>query len=73
MKEDLGKHFIFCLGFHSILYHLYGDITITDEGLQILTYTRHSWPLSSEGSLTCHTYYDTGHHVFFFGFAYTLW
>ena len=21
------------------------------EGLQILTYTRHSWPLSSEGSL----------------------
>ena len=23
-------------------------------------YARHSWPLSSEGSLTCHTYYDTG-------------
>ena len=23
------------------------------EGLQILAYTRHLWPLSSEGSLTC--------------------
>ena len=31
------------------------------EGLQILTYARNSWPLSSEGSLTCHTYRDTGH------------
>ena len=26
----------------------------------IFTYARHSWPLSSEGSLTCHTYCDTG-------------
>ena len=26
-----------------------------------LTYARHSWPLSSEGSLACHTYYDKGH------------
>ena len=25
------------------------------EGLQILTYTRHSWPLSSECSFACHT------------------
>ena len=31
--------------------HLYGDVTITGEGLQSLTYARHSWPLSSEGSL----------------------
>ena len=28
---------------------------------QILTFARHSWPLSSEGSLECHTYCDTGH------------
>ena len=34
--------------------------TIAGEGLQILTYTRHSWPLSSGGSLMCHTYCDTG-------------
>ena len=34
---------------------------IAGEGLQILTYTRHLWPLSSEGSLTCHIYCDTGH------------
>ena len=31
------------------------------EGLQILTYARHLLPLSSNGSLACHTYYDTGH------------
>ena len=29
--------------------------------LQMLTYTRHSWPFSSEDSLACHTYCDTGH------------
>ena len=37
----------------------YVDVTVTDEGLQILTFARHSWPLSSEGS-TCHTNCDTG-------------
>ena len=37
------------------------SITITSEGLQLLTYTWHSWPFSSEGSLACHTYCDTGH------------
>ena len=31
------------------------------EGLQILTYVRYSWPLSSDVSLTCHTYCDTRH------------
>ena len=39
--------------------HSYGDITITGEWLQILTFTQHLWPLSSEGSLACHTYWDT--------------
>ena len=33
----------------------YEDVIITDEGLQILTYVRHSRPLSSEGSILCHT------------------
>ena len=36
-------------------------IFITGEVLQILTYARHLCPLSSEGSLACHTYCDTGH------------
>ena len=31
------------------------------KGLQILTYAEHSWPLSCEGSLACHTFCDTGH------------
>ena len=34
---------------------------ITGEGLHISTNARHSWPLSSEGSLACHTYCDAGH------------
>ena len=41
--------------------HSYGDVKIIREGLQILTYTRHSWSFSSEGSLACHTFCDTGH------------
>ena len=44
---------------HSRIFHSYGDVTFASEGLQILTYPRHLWPLSSEGSLTCHTYCDT--------------
>ena len=34
---------------------------MTGEGLQILTYTLHSWTLSSECSLARHTYCDTGY------------
>ena len=55
--------FVWCLMSHSRIFHTYGDVTITctSKGLQILTYTWHSWPLSSEGSSACHTYCDTGH------------
>ena len=53
--------FVWSLSSHSRIFHSYGDIIIAGEGLQILTlYARHSWPLSSEGSLTCQTYCDTG-------------
>ena len=36
-------------------------MAIAGEGLQNLTYARHLWPLSSEGSLARHIYCDTGH------------
>ena len=49
------------LSSHSRKFHSYGDVTIAGEGLQILTNARFSWPLSSEDSLACHTYCDTGH------------
>ena len=49
--------FIWSLSFHSRIFHSYGEVTIAGEGLQILTYARYSWPLSSEGSLAC---CDTG-------------
>ena len=45
----------------NFLLNLYGDISINGVGLQIFTYGQHLWPLSSEGSLVCHTYCDTGH------------
>ena len=35
------------------IFQSFGDVTIAGEGLQML-------PLSSEGSLTCHTFCDTG-------------
>ena len=43
------------------MFHSYGDIAIAGEGLKIFIYARHSWALSSEGSLACHTYCDKGH------------
>ena len=56
---------LFVWGFssHSRIFHSYGDANMTGEGLQILTnvYARDSRPLSSDGSLACHTYCDTGH------------
>ena len=54
-----------CLGFIEF-FHSYGDVTIIGEGLQILTYARHSWPLNSEGSLASHTYCGTGHQFIIF-------
>ena len=53
--------FCFVCGFtsHWRIFHSNGDVIIIGEWLE--TYAWHSWPLSSEGSLTCHTYCDTGH------------
>ena len=57
------KSLFVCMGSTSLsrIFHSYGDVTITGEGLQICTYARHSWSLSSEGSSAGHTFCDTGH------------
>ena len=47
--------FVESVSFHSRIFHSFGDVAFAGEGLQILTYARHLWPLSSEGSLACHT------------------
>ena len=41
-----------CLGGFDPLesFHSYRDVTVADEGLQMLTCARHSWPLSIAGS-----------------------
>ena len=48
---------------HLRIFNSFGDVTIADERLQLLTYIYawHLWPVSSEGSLAYHTYCDTGH------------
>ena len=53
--------FLFAWGLssHSRTFHSDGDII--REGLRILTYSRHSWPLISDSSLACHAYCDAGH------------
>ena len=43
---------------HLCILPLFGDVTVADEWLQILTYARHLWPLNSEDSLACHMYCD---------------
>ena len=53
--------FVWSFSSHSRIFHSFEDVTIAGEGLQILTYVRHLWPLSSEGSLACHAFCDTGH------------
>ena len=52
--------FVWGLLSNSKTFHSYGEVTITGEGLQILTIARHLWPKSSDGSLTYHTNYHTG-------------
>ena len=57
---------IVCLFFggftsQSRMFHPHEYVTITGEGLQIMTNTRHSWSLNSAGSLACHNFCDTGH------------
>ena len=52
--------FVQGLSSQSTIFLSYGDFTTTVDELQTLTYARHSWPLSSEGSLACHIYFDTG-------------
>ena len=47
--------------YHLRSFHSYENVTIADVGLKIFTYSPHSWPLNSDGSLAYHTYCDTGH------------
>lgn len=49
----------------SEIFRSYKYVISVNEWLRIQTYTRHSWPFSSEGSLTCHTYYNTGSPILY--------
>ena len=55
------EHLILFGVFHLEKFPSYGDVTITVEELQILTYNRYSWPLRSDSPAVCHTYFESGH------------
>ena len=57
--STLALMFVWGFSSHSRIFHQYGDVT--GEGREMFTYTRHLWPLCSEGSLEWHTYCGTGH------------
>ena len=61
VKDGRILSYTFICLFVSLDNFSHGDVTMTFEGLQIFTYTRHLWPLGSDGSLACHIYCDTGH------------
>ena len=59
LKNTFEQSFILPVWYfwsHSRGYHIYGDVTIADAGLHILTYARHSLVLSSDVFVACHTY-----------------
>ena len=56
--------FVWRFSSHSNIFHSYGDIIITGEGLHILICTRQTWPLSIEGSSASNTYCHTEHSLY---------
>ena len=44
---------------HLRIFHLYGDVKIRGEWFDFVVYTLHSWPVRSEGSLSCQAYCNT--------------
>ena len=73
VKSLISKtHFVSAKGFFwrklrpSRKHSTYGDVTITGEGLKSLNYTRHLWPMNSEVSSACHSYFDTGNPFIMF-------
>ena len=51
---------MFVCSSHSRIFHSFGDVTIIGERMKMIN-ARLVWPLSSKGSLACHTYCDLGH------------
>ena len=65
---DCWTRFLFCLfclfclfGVNGPIREFFTHVETSPLPVQIMTYARHSWTLSSEGSLACHTYCDRGH------------
>ena len=60
VRFDVWVLFVFDITSQSRIFHSSGDVTITGERLQILTYDGHLWPLLG-AVLDWHTYCNTGH------------
>ena len=55
--------YVWVLLSNSKKFHSFIDVIISGKALNDFTYTRYSWPLSSDGSLTCNTYCDKGQPI----------
>jgi hypothetical protein len=64
LVSRIGWLVVYCFTSRSRIFHLYGDVTITGEGLQNLGLCSALMPFSREGSLSCHTCCDTGPRFF---------
>ena len=66
MKSELSSYVDFVFVFRptrEFFTHTKTSLLPVKGCMQILNYARDPWPLSSESSLACHTYCDTGHPI----------
>ena len=59
--DGKGNRMFVCLFSHSEFFTNMETSSLPIKGCKFFTYARHSWQLSSEDSLACHTYCDTGY------------
>ena len=60
-EQRVSVGWFVCLGFFILLENFSLILRRHHYHWRLLTYALHLWPLSSEGSLAFHTYFDTGH------------
>ena len=64
-NEESHQHYLVfcfvCLWFFVPLENFFTHIKTSPLQVKGCKFPRHLWPLSSEGSLACHIYCDTGH------------
>ena len=65
--------FVWGLSSHMRIFHSYGDVIITGEGLQFFTSTLHSWQLSSDIHTYCRAFRSGAVTTCFYDLLIGLW